>query len=70
MADLKSVQDGLETTADDVRPTVLEKLADAMTPGYAAEFDPEEAELAGAFQEDALTEEDAIESAVDLTDEG
>ncbi len=40
MADLKSVPYALETTADDVRPMVLEKLADAMTPGYAAEFDP------------------------------
>ena len=49
---------------------VTRKLADAETPGAVVEFDPEEAELAGAFQEDALTEEDAIESAVDLTDEG
>jgi hypothetical protein len=49
---------------------IADKLADAMIPGYAAEFDPEEAEMAGAFTEDALTEQDAAESSVDLTDQG
>jgi hypothetical protein len=61
-----------EVTIDDnaaVDAAVREKLADAETPGYQAEFDPEEAERAGAFVEDALTEEDAIESAGDLADE-
>ena len=43
-----------------------EKLADALTPGFQAELDPEEAERAGAFQESALTEEDAAESTDDL----
>lgn len=43
-----------------------EKMVDAMTPGYQAEFDPDEAERAGAFVEDALSEEDAAESAADL----
>lgn len=45
-----------------------EKLADAQTPGFEVEFDPEEAEMAGAFTEDALSEEDALESSVDLAD--
>ena len=45
-----------------------EKLTDAMTPGYQAEFDPSEAERSGAFVEDALSEEDAVESDVDLID--
>jgi hypothetical protein len=70
VTDLESVQHSLEATADELMAVVLEKLADAETPGFLAEFDPEEAELAGAFREDALSEEDAIESAVDLTDEG
>ncbi|WP_045226947.1 hypothetical protein [Methyloterricola oryzae] len=48
---------------------IAEKLSDAAIPGYAAEFDPDEAESAGAFVEDALTEDDAIESATDLPDE-
>ena len=41
---------------------VHEKLVDAQTPGYQAEFDPAEAEAAGAFQEDALSEADALAS--------
>ena len=45
-----------------------EKLLDAMTPGYQAEFDPDEAEKAGAFIEDALSEQDAAESDIDLVD--
>lgn len=47
---------------------IREKLIDAMTPGYQAEFDPIEAERAGAFEEDALSEADALESQVDLAD--
>jgi len=45
---------------------VKEKLLDAMTPGYQAEFDPDEAEHAGAFAEDALSEGDALASTEDL----
>jgi len=44
---------------------VREKLADAQTPGYQAEFDPDEADIAGAFAEDALTEADALASTHD-----
>lgn len=45
--------------------SVLAKLADADTPGYQAEFDPAEAEAAGAFREDALSEADALDSTHD-----
>lgn len=45
-----------------------EKLVDALTPGYQAEFDPDEAQQAGAFAEDALSELDARESDIDLLD--
>lgn len=45
---------------------VREKLADAELPGFKAEFDPAEAEAAGAFREDALSEGDALESAHDV----
>jgi hypothetical protein len=48
--------------------TVRGKLTDAMTPGFQAEFDPEEAEQVGAFTEDALSEQDALESSEDLPD--
>ncbi len=47
-----------------------EKFSDAQnSPGYAAEFDPEEADRAGAFEEDALSEADALASSVDWTDQ-
>ena len=45
---------------------LVEKLADAMTPGYVAECDPIEAERAGAFAEDAMSEADALASGIDL----
>jgi hypothetical protein len=51
-----------------VTDAVCEKLADAFTPGYQAEFDPDEAERAGAFAEDALSEEDAMNSTDDLSE--
>ncbi len=49
-----------------------ERLLDAKTedalsaPGFAAAFDPDEAERMGAFVETAISEEDAIESAADV----
>lgn len=58
--------DDAATAAEVVR----EKLTDAMTPGYQAEFDPEEAERVGAFVEDALSEQDAAESSEDLAELG
>jgi hypothetical protein len=44
---------------------ILGKLADALIPGFQVEFDPDEAEQVGAFQEDALSEQDALDSAID-----
>lgn len=44
---------------------IEEKLIDALTPGFQAEFDPEEAERAGAFLEDAVSEQDALDSVAD-----
>ena len=49
----------------EIEEVVVEKMKDAMTPGYEVEFTPEEAEVAGAFEEDALSESDAAESAGD-----
>ncbi len=55
-----------QETEDAVSPAILrEKLIDALTPGYQAEFDPDEADQVGAFVEDALSEEDAAESSID-----
>jgi hypothetical protein len=48
-------------------PEVLRaKLADAMTPGFVVELDPDEADAAGAFAEQALSESDALESSSEL----
>ncbi len=56
-------------SADDleiINQVVDEKLHDAETPGFQAEFSALEAEIAGAFEEDALSEEDALDSTSDL----
>ncbi|MEW5250882.1 conjugal transfer protein TraD [Microbulbifer discodermiae] len=39
------------------------KLKDLEVPGAVIEMDPDEAEQLGAFVEDALTEEEALDSA-------
>ena len=56
--------------AKDIDPADIEiieaKLADALTPGFEAEFTLDEAEEAGAFREDALSEADAKESAIEV----
>lgn len=44
---------------------LLEKLFDVLTPGLQVEFDPEEAAKVGAFIEDSLSEEEAMESSID-----
>ena len=44
---------------------IQEKLLDAEIPGFQAEFDPLEAERLGAFEEDALSEQDALDSTID-----
>lgn len=57
-----------------VRPTDEENLDESTNeklraisenPGLIVEFDPEQAELAGAFPEDAMSEEDALEAMYD-----
>lgn len=42
-----------------------EKMTDVLVPGFEAEFDPDEAEQAGSFTEDALSVEDATDSSTD-----
>lgn len=49
---------------EDADAAFREKLADAWEiPGFTIDCDPEEAERAGVFIEDALSESEAIESA-------
>ncbi len=47
-----------------------EKLMDMETPGFQAEFTAAEAEQIGAFKEDALTEQDALDSTIDQFEVG
>ncbi|EBG6282680.1 conjugal transfer protein TraD [Escherichia coli] len=49
----------------DVNDAIQDKYRDLVTPGYVAEFSPDEADLAGAFEDDALNARDAYESAFD-----
>ena len=55
--------------AKDINPADIDiieaKFLDAATPGFEAAFTLDEAEEAGAFREDALSEQDAKESAVE-----
>jgi hypothetical protein len=46
--------------------TLRQKMIDVQTPGFQVELTPEEAERLGAFEEDALSEQDAIESSDNL----
>ena len=59
----------IETDNPDITEIIQEKLLDAEIPGFQAEFDPLEAERLGAFKEDALSEQDALESTNDHTTE-
>ncbi|MDV6348857.1 conjugal transfer protein TraD [Nitrosomonas sp. Is35] len=43
-----------------------QKLLDAQVPDFKAQFEPQEAEMLGAFTEDAINEKDALDSAIDL----
>jgi hypothetical protein len=59
--------DEMQRNAEEARNIDIleEKLRDAMIPGFIASLTLEEAERAGAFREDALSEEDAWESRFD-----
>ncbi len=58
-----------ETNNPDIQEVITDKLLDAEIPGFQAEFDPLEAERLGAFKEDALSEQDALDSTIDHTAE-
>ena len=67
-AAISDIADTAETSLNDrevQRQVIEQKMADAQTPGFQAEFDPDEAELLGAFKEDALSETDALDSSID-----
>ncbi len=53
------------STAGTLEAAVIDKLVDAETPGYWAEFTSEEAAMAGFFQESAISEEAADDASFD-----
>jgi hypothetical protein len=55
-------KDNREVTSEE---SIAQKLREAEIPGNQVEFDPHEAERI-AFREDALSDEDARESIIDL----
>ena len=62
----------IEMSEEDLKymdEVIDEKLSDMETPGFEAEFNAAEAERLGAFEEDALSEEDALESAIDVAEQ-
>lgn len=69
---MKNEEDNFVTPVIDdfetAKGALADKLEDMETPGFEAEFDPDEAENVGAFVEDALTEQEARESIIDLVD--
>ena len=54
-----------ETHNPDIKEVIQEKLLAAEIPGFQVEFDPIEAQMLGAFTEDALSEQDALDSTID-----
>jgi len=69
--DIADIADTTETGLNDremKRQLIAQKLVDAQTPGFQAEFDPDEAELLGAFTEDGLSELEALDSSIDQPD--
>lgn len=46
-------------------PIISQSMTDFGTPGVMIELDPIEAEAWGAFEETAITEQDAIDSEID-----
>ena len=54
-----------ESNNTDIQEVITDKLLDAEIPGFQAEFDPVEAQILGAFTEDALSEQDALDSTID-----
>jgi hypothetical protein len=52
-----------------MEPKLSRDLADAMIPGVAVEMTPAEAERFGAFEETAVSAEDADDASLDLVGE-
>ena len=57
-------------TADDAERAIAARISDATGAGLVVAVDPDDAELMGAFADDALSPEDALDSRFDDVAEG
>lgn len=65
----RDMQEITETVEKEtVEPVISQSADDANAPGVQVEYDPEEAEASGAFEETAITEQEAWESNADLAE--
>lgn len=64
----QNIPDDIFDDEKNAAEALREKMEDFMIPGFQVELDPDEAEAIGAFVEDALSEEDAIESSIDMVE--
>lgn len=55
----------MTSNTESAEAVIREKFVDLRTPGFVAEFDALEAERAGAFADDAMSEADALASVYD-----
>ena len=56
----------IETVSVSINDVLAAKIDSALTPGVAVDFTPEQAETAGAFVEDALSADDALNASDDI----
>ena len=56
----------IETVSVSVSDVLAAKIDSALTPGVSVDFTPEQAETAGAFVEDALSADDALNASDDI----
>jgi hypothetical protein len=55
-----------QTDITQIMIDVSDKLEAIMTPGIVAEMEPDEADIAGAFPDDSMSIEDALEASQDM----
>lgn len=56
----------MDTESNFLKQVISEKIDDMSTPSFPVEFSPDEAQCFGAFVEDALSEQDALDASIDL----
>ncbi|MFY8352926.1 hypothetical protein AAEU29_20470 [Pseudoalteromonas sp. SSM20] len=58
-----------KSISQETQDVLIERQDELEVPGSQVELDADIAEAAGAFEEDALTEDEALDSAIDVNNE-